>query len=164
MAFGGMYGSYPTFKALLDAARGSNVRVSGRYLPQLLPPPAPPPPVPPPTPIDYDQAKGEFGHVIPISFGTRRMPGQMIYASQIYGSEPDLYVDLFVSFGYNGDADPSETEVTKLWAGGSRIYNGGVQNLPGDWSVTLYSGTETQTADPDYAAAVGAANAPAFRN
>lgn len=128
-----------------------------------LPPPTIAPPPPPAPTIDYEQAKAEYGAVIPISMGTRRMPGQLIYASEVYGTAPNLYVDCLYSFGYNGDADPSATEITKLWWGRSLILDGTTKKLPGDWTYALYKGTPSQAADPMYAAAVGAVNASAFR-
>jgi hypothetical protein len=113
---------------------------------------------------DINQPKAEYGAVIPISMGTRRMGPQLIWAKPITGDDASGYfADFAVSWGYNGDSDPAATEITRLWANGALIWEGGAKKLPGDWSVTLYTGTETQTADPTLSADLGAAT-PGFRN
>ena len=102
--------------------------------------------------LNLNQPHAEYGAVIPISMGTRRMPSQLIAARQIYGVSPDFRADFAVSFGWNGDDDPAATQYTKLWANGALIWDGGTQTLPGGWTVTLYTGTDTQTVDPWIAA------------
>src|SRR5688572_14485362 len=95
--------------------------------------------------------------------GTRRMPGQIVLASPAYGTFPDIYVDVRVSFGYNGDSNPADTEFTKIWANGSLIWRAGTELLPDIGSITTYTGTDNQAVNSLYSASVGSTNATAFR-
>ena len=107
--------------------------------------------------ISLNQPVAEYGRVIPISMGTRRLPPQLIWAKPIYGdTTAGFFADFAVAWGFNGDAVPGDTDITVLWANGIKIWDGS-NIMPGAWSVTLYSGTATQTADATIVAAGGAA-------
>jgi hypothetical protein len=108
--------------------------------------------------ISLNQPVAEYGRVIPISMGTRRLPPQLIWAKPIYGdATAGFYADFAVAWGFNGDEVPGDTDITVLWANGIKIWNNGTKIMPGAWAVTLYKGTSTQTADATIVAAGGAA-------
>lgn len=170
MAFGGTYGgtTYSVTPNFSTPYTVGSVTLYGKTLPTYsagtaaaaLPPSGGATPA-----ISYNEAKSEYGAVIPISMGTRRMPGQLIWARAVYGDATTGYFcDFAISWGYNGDTNPEDTAYTRLFANGAKIWEGGTPLLGGGWAVTLYTGTETQTADPTIAASVGTSSTPGYRN
>ena len=108
--------------------------------------------------ISLNQPVAEYGRVIPISMGTRRLPPQLIWAKPIYGdTTAGFFADFAVAWGFNGDTVPGDTDIMVLWANGIKIWDNGTKIMPGAWSVTLYKGTSTQTANASIVAAGGAA-------
>ena len=144
----------------LELANGPFIPYSGSVggRPAVTPPtPAPSPPLP------VSVVTADFGAVIPVSMGIRRpQPPHVLWCGAPYGDIEDLRVDALVSWGYNLDDDPATTEPTRLWANGSKIWEGS-NILPGGWGFTFYPGTTDQEPDPTYEAAVGSTMAVAFR-
>jgi hypothetical protein len=126
-----------------------------------------------------------YGSVIPYVIGTPRLAGQIVWASnkrQIsvvtesggkggggtqntnYTYEVDLLIEL---------CDNVTTGITKVWSNGGLVWNKSAgaaaatilaSDTVANWNrVTFYSGVPTQLPDATYSAAVGAANAPAYR-
>jgi hypothetical protein len=119
---------------------------------------------PPAVPEPENQKWSTWGHVIPISMGQRRMSPQVIWLRQPVVIGVTATADFAVSWGYNADDVPQDTEVSALYADGTRIWT--IENgasLPGGWSWTLHRGTESQGQDSTMVAALGADNVPAYR-
>jgi hypothetical protein len=94
----------------------------------------------------------------------RRMSPQIIWLRAPVTIGVTAKADFAVSWGYNADDNPADTEVTALYADGTKIWTIGDDNLlPGDWSWVMHPGTESQGQDSTMVAALGAANVPAYR-
>lgn len=133
---------------------------------------------------DLSVGGSSYGAVIPYVEGHPRLAGQIVWASSKReiatttrhgkgggGTKVTTYsyeVDLLIMLTAN------EIEgVSRVWSGGDLVFN---QRTDADyttlltsltsprWSrMTVYGGGATQTPDPDYEAAVGSGNAPAYR-
>ena len=112
----------------------------------------------------------EYGTAIPYVIGKQRVAGNIIWAAEktTYDvkSRAGKGGPKVVNTGYKismliGICAGPIIGVTRVWANGDLIVDARTEakNLPGD----LYLGTMSQTADPTYQTAVGAANAPAYR-
>jgi hypothetical protein len=112
----------------------------------------------------------EYGVAIPYVVGRQRVSGNIIWAA-----EKKTY-DIKTKTGKGGPTTVSTgytvsllvaicagpiLGVSRVWANGDLIVDARTEAkpLPGQ----LYLGSLTQTADPTYQSAVGAANAPAYR-
>lgn len=124
---------------------------------------------------DLQVSGSAYGTPIPYVAGHPRIAGQIVWASQKReiattqssggkgggGSEYTTYtyeVDLLILL-----SDNIIQGVARIWSNGELVYSDGVpkDNL---WArMTQYGGTESQLPDPDYEAAVGSENAPAYR-
>lgn len=134
---------------------------------------------------DLNVGSSQYGTPIPYVAGHPRVAGQIVWASSKReiattqsaggkgggGSEYTTYtyeVDLLILLSDNRIAG-----VPRIWKNGELVYNilsnsdattvdASINN--GGWSrMTVYTGEATQLPDPDYEAAVGTANAPAYR-
>lgn len=124
-----------------------------------------------PTIGDLTIQTSQYGENIPIIVGTAKVAGRIFWGSEKRkyeieesagkGSGPGV-----VTYGYKTDlaillcAGPI-VGIRKVWSDAQLIVDASVDAKPliGD----LYLGTNSQTPDPTYSAAVGAANAPAYR-
>jgi hypothetical protein len=134
---------------------------------------------------DLKVGTSQYGTPIPYVAGSPRIAGQIVWASAKReiattqsaggkgggGSEYTSYtyeVDLLILLTDNQIAG-----VRRIWANGeviwSAVASAGVATLTASanctaWSrMTIYTGTPGQLPDPTYEAAVGTANAPAYR-
>jgi Putative phage tail protein len=110
-----------------------------------------------------------FGQVIPISFGTVRLSGNVIWSTDLIeekkktsgkgGPKVTTYA-YSVSFAVALCEGPI-VGLLRIWADGRLIYGGGssATTLP----MTVYLGDETQLPDPTMEAEEGAGNVPAHR-
>lgn len=113
----------------------------------------------------------EYGECIPYVIGCPRISGQVWWASEKRavgnttggkGGEPQVTtytyeVDLLI-----GLTDNEIVGVSRIWLNGKLVYRG--QNRTDLWRrMTVYTGDAAQLPDPTYEAAVGSANAPAYR-
>jgi hypothetical protein len=123
---------------------------------------------------DLSVSTSSYGTPIPYVAGHPRVAGQIVWASAKReiantqsaggkgggGSEYTTYtyeMDLLVLLTDNVIAN-----VSRIWSNGELIYTGTAK--AGVWSrMTVYTGSSSQLADPTYEAAVGTANAPAYR-
>jgi len=124
---------------------------------------------------DLTVSGSAYGTPIPWIAGSPRVSGQAIWASAKReiantqsaggkgggGSEYTTYtyeVDLLILLTDNEIAG-----VSRIWKNGELVYGDGTTK-DGLWSrMTAYTGAADQLPDPDYEAAVGTANAPAYR-
>lgn len=163
-----MSGGYIYPDVMGVAGPGMHVRYhSGGGPGQLQPLPPPPPPMvtPPAKPPPVEQSFTNWGKVIPISMGMRRMSPMIIWLKAPVFIGVTVKADFAVSWGYNADDNPGDTECTALYANGTRIWT--IERgklLPGNWSWKWYPGTESQGQDATMVADKGAANTPAYRN
>lgn len=132
---------------------------------------------------DLRVQSSSYGTVIPFALGTPRFAGQIVWASSKResktvtssgkggGQESTSYtyaVDLLIVLTNN-----VQTAVTRVWANGGLIWNKlstgtdatiiASDTIPQWTRLTFYTGSSTQLPDPTYEAAVGTANAPAYR-
>lgn len=122
-----------------------------------------------------------YGKPIPIVYGTMRIAGNIIWAKPIKETANEEEVGkgggpTSTTYTYSADFAVGLCEgeiagVHRIWANGDLLYNAGndatleeiiASNQAAD-SITFYTGSETQTADPLIQAHKGAANTPAFR-
>jgi hypothetical protein len=123
---------------------------------------------------DLSVGTSSYGTPIPYIAGHPRVAGQIVWASNKReistttsqgkgggGSEYTSYtyeVDLLILL-----SDNELDGVARVWSNGELAFDG-VSILNNAWSrMTFYSGGSAQLPDPDYEAAVGIANAPAYR-
>lgn len=133
---------------------------------------------------DLKVMSADEGADIPRVYGSMRVAGTVIWADDITeeavttseGGKGGPKVES-TTYRYYGSMlvalhDGEITGVRKVWADSKLIYSAADDITPAEawrtgpetlWGIRVYKGTETQTADPMYQAAVGAANAPAFR-
>lgn len=137
---------------------------------------------------DLSVASSSYGTPIPYIQGHPRVPGQIWWASAKReiatttstggggkggggGSTQTTYtyeIDLLL-----GLTDNEIEAVTRIWINGKLVWSALAGSTPETlsasdnthhWSrMTVYKGSATQLPDPDYEAAVGTANAPAYR-
>ena len=123
---------------------------------------------------DLTVSGSAYGQPIPWVAGSPRISGQVVWASAKReiattqsaggkgggGSEYTSYtyeVDLLILLTDNEIAG-----VSRIWSNGELVYDGTAK--AGLWSrMTVYTGAAAQLPDPTYEAAVGTANAPAYR-
>jgi len=123
---------------------------------------------------DLSVGGSAYGTPIPWVAGSPRISGQVVWASAKReiattqsaggkgggGSEYTSYtyeVDLLILLTDNEIAG-----VSRIWSNGELVYDGTAK--AGLWSrMTVYTGAASQLPDPTYEAAVGSANAPAYR-
>lgn len=135
------------------------------------------------SPQDLRVTGVQYGQAIPWVLGAPRMAGQIWWASNKRAISHSQSAgkgggQTSTSFTYEVDlliglTDGPIASVTRIWSNGKLIWT----NLAGAtdtsriasegteaWSrITIYTGTTSQLPDPTYEAAVGAANAPAYR-
>lgn len=113
-----------------------------------------------------------YGSTIPYLVGTNRVAGSAVWASAKHetsstsssgkggGASSTSYsydMDLLILLSENEIAG-----VTRVWSDGKLVWTSGATTGP--WTrMTVYTGDVTQLPDPTYEAAVGTANAPAYR-
>jgi len=111
-----------------------------------------------------------YGTNIPVVIGRQRVAGNIIWASEKKPYDIKTRAGkggpTTVSTGYRVDCLISLCAgpilgVSKVWADGKLIIDSSTEVKP--LIGELYLGTMTQNADPTYQAAVGAADAPAYR-
>jgi len=129
----------------------------------------------------------EYGAMIPYVIGHPRIAGQIWYASSrrpiphttvSSGGKGDSPTTSQTTYTYEVDlliglADCEIGGITRIWRDGKLIYTAlatssdaalAASAASEHWTtLTVYTGTETQLPDPDYEAAIGAANATAYR-
>lgn len=123
-----------------------------------------------------------YGLPIPITFGVRRLYGNIMWAIPLRenvkktkqgGSggptqkttEYQYFATYAVSFGYPGNTSPGKRDVLRVWADGSLIYDrrGTGQTKIQGFNFNFYTGTETQGADPVMVTKLGEGNVPGYR-
>ena len=124
-----------------------------------------------------------YGGMIPVMYGTQRVAGNVLWASPmretVTTTEDDGKggpVNETTTYSYSidlaiGICEGEITGIRKIWANGTLVYNLGddadgvtvaaSQDLAD--SMTVYTGTETQLADPTIEAIEGAGNVPGYR-
>ena len=128
-----------------------------------------------------------YGTAVPRAFGTVRLAGNVIWAPPIVETATTTTVSrgggkggggggstqTQTTYSYSADFAVALCEgpiigISRIWANGKLIHNlsatatiGSV--LASDRSFTVYTGSETQTADPLMEAAEGAGNVPGYR-
>lgn len=123
---------------------------------------------PPPQPYVNLKLQGsDYGTMIPIVYGTFRVPGNVVWTTDLQpsqqkgkgGPEVTVYSASFQCLLCEGPI----VNVTKCWADGTLIYdasNTSINTPP--WSA-LYIGDELQGADPTQESIEGAGNVPGYR-
>ncbi len=115
----------------------------------------------------------EYGQAIPWVAGSPRISGQIIWASNKRETAKTEEVGKggggsFTSYSYDVDllillSDNEITGFSRIWLNNELITDGGFIK-PGTLSrITVYTGAPDQLPDPTYEAAVGSANAVAYR-
>lgn len=132
---------------------------------------------------DLRVQSSRYGTIIPFVVGSPRIAGQVIWASNKKeistvtssgkggGSQSTNYtysVDLLILL-----TDNVQAGVTRVWIDGALVWNklssvsqtvaSSSDKIPQWTRMTPYGGGPTQLTDPTYEAAVGTANAPAYR-
>ncbi len=113
----------------------------------------------------------EYGKMIPIVYGGVRVPGQVIWQTQLEEHKQEggkggsgvttfSYTASFAVLVCEGEID----RMPRIWADGTLIYdttgsNPGLPSIP----ITIYRGTATQLPDPTMEAVLGVGNTPAHR-
>ena len=123
---------------------------------------------------DLSVSTSSYGTPIPYIAGHPRVAGQIVWASAKReiantqsaggkgggGSEYTTYtyeVDLLILL-----SDNEIPGIARIWSNGEIVYDGNIKS--GFCSaITAYTGSASQLPDPTYEAAVGTANAPAYR-
>lgn len=124
-----------------------------------------------------------YGLPIPITFGVRRLYGNIIWAIPLRenikktkkgGSggpttkttEYQYFATYAVSFGVPGNTDSVKRDVLRVWADGSLIYDrrGTGQTKIQGFNFNFYKGEATQEPDPIMESKEGVGNVPAFRD
>lgn len=138
--------------------------------------------------MDLKVTGGEYGQAIPYLMGTMMVAGQMWWNTDRRaittttrsgggkGSRKPVVETKTTIYEFDalyGLTDNEIVGVSRIWANGKLIYNNRSDADPATvaaslaytgWDrMTVYTGAASQTPDPDYEAAVGAANAPAYR-
>jgi Putative phage tail protein len=122
-----------------------------------------------------------YGLPIPVTFGIRRLYGNMIWAIPLKETvkkkkkggkgnkkkslEYEYFATFAVAFGYPGIQESTSRKVVRVWADGSLVYDRrttGKTQVQG-FSVVFYEGSETQMPDPTIKAREGATEVPAYR-
>lgn len=129
-----------------------------------------------------------YGNMVPRGYGTARMAGNIIWAPDITEHATTTTVTTGgggkggggggstqeqTTYSYSADCAIAICEgpiigIRKVWANGKLIYDVGDESdifsvLASSIGMTIYTGSETQTADPLMVAALGAANVPGYR-
>lgn len=128
-----------------------------------------------------------YGNMVPIIYGTMRIAGNVIWASDLIetssttsqhsgkgGGGGQTTTTTSYSYSINLAISLCEGPITgirRVWANGQLVYNFGDSvdiNTLNDTqaalkNLTVYTGTESQLADPVMEAALGAGNVPAYR-
>lgn len=123
---------------------------------------------PPPQPYVNLKLQGsDYGTMIPIVYGTFRVPGNVVWTTDLQpsqqkgkgGPEVTVYSASFQCLLCEGPI----VNITKCWADGTLIYDASNTqiNTP-PWSA-LYIGDELQGADPTQESIEGAGNVPGYR-
>lgn len=124
-----------------------------------------------------------YGMPIPITFGVRRLYGNILWAiplrenikkSKSGGSggptkqstEYQYYATYAVSFGVPGNTDSTKRDVLRVWADGSLIYDrrGTGQTKIQGFNFAFYPASPTQEPDPTMEAKMGNGMVPAYRD
>lgn len=124
-----------------------------------------------------------YGMPIPITFGVRRLYGNILWAiplrenvkkSKSGGSggptqttkEYQYYATYAVSFGIPGNTDSTKRDVLRVWADGSLIYDrrGTGQTKIQGFNFNFYPASPTQEPDPVMEAKIGVGMVPAYRD
>jgi hypothetical protein len=140
-----------------------------RPTPETVAPPRPPAVAAPRAPralprMAFNVPRAVPGDPIPLCFGNAGLPGVLIWQSPVTLIDGEPHVSMAWGFGMNGNGDPVDYELAKLFANGRVIWEAGQDNLmSGDLTITRYQGTETQEADPVIAAVEGSDRTPGFR-
>ncbi len=124
-----------------------------------------------------------YGGMIPVMYGTHRVAGNVLWASPmretVTTTEDDGKggpVSETTTYSYSidlaiGICEGEITGIRKIWANGTLVYNLGddadgvtvaASQALAD-SMTVYTGTESQLADPTIEAIEGAGNVPGYR-
>lgn len=132
---------------------------------------------------DLRAQQSQYGAAIPVVYGTARVAGNVIWSSDLLETATTQEV--------GGKGGPSQSQTTysyrvsmavmlcegeiggvrRIWADGKLIYNIGTGATPGSVAagaqiasgIRVYSGSESQLADPTMQAFLGVANVPAYR-
>ncbi len=123
---------------------------------------------------DLKVTGSDYGQVIPWVAGSPRIAGQIVWASNRRETAHTEEVGKggggaeFTTYTYDVDllivlTDNEISGVSRIWSNGDLIFDG-TTTRSGVWSrITVYNGSYTQLPDPTYEAAVGSANAVAYR-
>lgn len=119
---------------------------------------------------DLKAQKSEYGAAIPRCYGAVRLAGNVIWSSDLIERRVKEKIGDSKVYNYyystkcavmlcHGQIDA----VRKIWANGKVIYDASTGERAAGLSFRIYTGTETQTADPTIAADVGVENCPGYR-
>lgn len=113
-----------------------------------------------------------YGVMIPIVYGTVKVGGNIIWATDLeehfsetrVGGKKGKGGTKVRTYTYSVSmavavAEGPITGIRRIWAEDVLLYEEGVT----EFTIRIYTGTETQTADPLIAGIEGAANTPAYR-
>lgn len=124
---------------------------------------------------DLSVQSSTYGMPIPVLYGTARLAGNVIWSTDLveHATEEDAKGGPTVtSYSYTVSCAVALCEgeiagVQKIWANNELIVDITPENTgdtgAGTYRYTVYTGSETQTADPRMQAELGAANTPAHR-
>jgi hypothetical protein len=112
--------------------------------------------------LDNNFSASTWGKPIPISAGTRRLPGDIIWLREDQlNTEGQYTANAAWSFGYRLIDDATAT-IAKIWANGIKIYDVGTGFTADGFSFAEYDGSQT-TADATIVADKTAALTPAYK-
>lgn len=124
---------------------------------------------------DLSVQSGQYGVPINVVYGTARVAGNVIWATDLIEhahEESAKGGPSYTTYSYTVSCAVALCEgeikgVQKIWANNELIYDVSPENTgntgKGLYNITVYSGSETQAADPRMQAELGAANVPAHR-
>lgn len=114
-----------------------------------------------------------YGTTIPVSFGVRRLAGNILWAKELQESSEVVngitqysYSGTFaVSFGTSGNADATQRQLLRVWADGRLVVDNRAngRNIARAFQYRWYDGGETQNPDPTIVANMGVETTPAYR-
>ncbi len=113
---------------------------------------------------DLKIQSSEYARSIPIVFGSARLAGNVIWASDLIETAHSNDNGTTYTYAANfavGICEGPIMGITKIWANTFLIYNKSVTSLPP--GIRVYTGSETQTPDGLLQTYLGVGNVPAYR-
>lgn len=118
-----------------------------------------------------------YGTPIPITFGQRKMQGNIVWARELEESQVTQVINgvtttlygyfgtFAVAFGIPGNTDSTARVIQRVWADGKLIYDtiNSKRGLAPGVKFTFYDGADDQPVDPLMESFEGSGNVPAYR-